>query len=212
MARPASAVRRRCCRREPAASASCHDPPELSCARLSQHPSSHSTPLYNTAVPLRGSDAPPQRTHVSLYFSRRGTKPFPHITFPYILPREQAALLASCCDNPEPSCNTRHPSAHSLSLENTIVQLRGFDAPPQTYTRPLPSRAVVPTRALSSHFSLSLAHPADGSAVGCDRRSVAQEWPHNLIVQILAQTCAYKSPPFPQSVRPAPLCPPCTHA
>ena len=154
MARPASAVRRRCCRREPAASASCHDPPELSCARLSQHPSSHSTPLYNTAVPLRGSDAPPQRTHVSLFSSRCGTKPFPHITFPYILPREQAALWASCCDTPEPSSHTRHPSAHSLSLENITVQLRGFDAPPQTYTRPLPSRAVVPTRTLSSHFSL----------------------------------------------------------
>ena len=154
MARPASAVRRRCCRREPAASASCHEPPELSCARLSQHPSSHSTPLYNTAVPLRGSDAPPQRTHVSLVSSRCGTKPFQHITSLYILPREQAALLASFCDNPEPSSHTRHPSSHSLSLENITVQSRGLDAPPQTYTRPLPSRAVIPTRTLSSHFSL----------------------------------------------------------
>jgi hypothetical protein len=141
MARPASAVRRRCCRREPAASASCHDPPELSCARLSQHPSSHSTPLYNTAVPLRGSDAPPQRTHVSLFPSRCGTKPFPHITFLHVSCREQAALWASCCDTPEPSSHTRHPSPHSLSLESIIVQLRGVAAPPQTYTRPLPSRA-----------------------------------------------------------------------
>ena len=154
MVRPASAVRRRCCRREPAASASCYDPPELSCARLSQHPSSDSTPLHNTALPLRGSGAPPQRTHVSLFFSRCGTDPFPHTILLYVSCREQAALLARCCDDLEPSSHTRHPSPHSLSLENIIVQLRGVDAPPQNYTRPLPYRAVVPTRTLSSHVSL----------------------------------------------------------
>ena len=118
MARPASAVRRRCCRREPAASASCHDPPELSCALLSQHPSSHSTPLYNTAVCLHCSDAPPQRTHVSLFPSRCGTKPFPNTTFLHVSCREQAALLASCCDDPEPSSHKTPESALPYSREH----------------------------------------------------------------------------------------------
>ena len=152
-----------------------HDPPELSCARLSQHPSSHSTPLYNTAVPLRGSDAPPQRTHVSLFLSRCGTKPFPHITFLYVSCREQAALLArsSTTSNPRLTQDTRvriHFLSRTPQCSCTALMRRPKPTPvlylPALWYQPVPSHRT---------SLVSLTHPADGSAVGCDRRSVAQE-------------------------------------